>query len=583
VSNIIQFTDRVLKASAGLTDMVNTCPGIENTPISGLLTKLSERISNKNKFSFEIVLLNNPTETLWNSIQAFTGIKEEFNVISESLGNSNELLSFSLNESNLDIDISIYSSANIPVRQSGANLPEVKIICFAGDDKPNPEELELVELKLTKDPGIIITLSEEPFELNKVNERLSMVHYTPSIIQSFNVFQYLEEKNLFDFISNIRLFNQMQSLNSINTVFTQYLSQIDNELKSKKITIQYDSNEVKIDEKINYRDRFQKLKTSFQKDFTEIERKIIENAAVLVRPSTNGLIAKIESKIDAIQKLDEQAVGDKIKMTVPSSFKLQLITEIKDTLSNQIQIDLFNTSEVVRENFETIKAELSILQPNSKIPDFKPITDVHAVNMINDFTDFSNRYEIEKKKLGPTDYVRAGMAPIMAVFSLSTLYMVVSGTRKNMGTMFADVKVRIIGILVIGISLYLFIRKVKKSGNHLYDTELEKIQTGMKSEIRSSLKRLSDEWIRSYSSQIREETVRYMSEVEAIFNDLTENHRDQLLKNQRSTQRKVQSIEQEDRIFQNNNRNKENFERAFAQVKTDITQFYDVSCRNINL
>jgi hypothetical protein len=74
-----------------------------------------------------------------------------------------------------------------------------------------------------------------------------------------------------------------------------------------------------------------------------------------------------------------------------------------------------------------------------------------------------------------------------------------------------------------------------------------------------------------------------MSEVEAIFNDLTENHRDQLLKNQRSTQRKVQSIEQEDRIFQNNNRNKENFERAFAQVKTDITQFYDVSCRNINL
>ena len=578
MSNIIQFTDRLLKATLGLSEMVNTCNGAENTPLSDFLTNLSNRISTKNNYCFEIVFLNNPTENLWNTLCTFIGIEDDFETIINSIENG--VLTYKVNQNSMENAISVYSSANIPVRQSSSNLPEIKLICYSGGQKPNAEELEMVELKLTKDPGLILLICEDPFKLTKVNERLTIINHVPSELENIKIFNYLEEKNLLDFISNIRLFNQMNALNSINTVFTQFLINQENELKSKKITIQYDSNEVKLNEKTNYRDRFQKIKTSFQKDFTEVERKIIENSSSLIRPSAEGLIAKLENKINSVQKLDEQAIGDKIKMSIPGSFKLELISEIKDSLTKQIQIDLFNTSEIIRENVDSINTELSSLQPNSRIPEFKQISDLHVTNIINDFTDFSQRYEIEKKKLGPTDYIRAGMAPIMAVFSLSTLYMVVSGTRKNMGEMFADVKIRIIGILVIGISLFLFIRKVKKSGSHLYDTELDKIQTGMKSEIRSSLKRLSDEWIRSYSSQLREESVRYMSDVESIFNDLTDTHRDQLLKNQRATQRKIQSIEQEDRAFQNNNRNKENFERAFAQVKNEITQFYDISYRN---
>ena len=96
MSNIIQFTDRLLKATLGLSEMVNTCNGTENTPLSDFLTNLSSRISTKNNYCFEIVFLNNPTENLWNTLCTFIGIEDDFETINvahvEDIDDDNSLV-----------------------------------------------------------------------------------------------------------------------------------------------------------------------------------------------------------------------------------------------------------------------------------------------------------------------------------------------------------------------------------------------------------------------------------------------------------------------------------------------------------
>jgi len=583
VSTHQAFTDRLAKASTTFLDLISSYSSIDSTDLKEKLKRLIRQIGNRNELFFEVILLDRPSLEQWLMVSRFFERLELSEEELEIVFTSKESLKKSVRIGEFSITLHFYSSASLPVRVTGVVVPELKWIMHFGGNDINKDELNQIELKLTRDSSILCLVSEKKFSLEKAN-RMSVDLFIPlSEFQDKSLSVVLNHYHLEEAIATIHLHNQMNAMNNLTVVFNQLLKQDESELKSKKINVQYDINTVKVDEKINYRDRFQKLKMAFQKDLGEIERKTLENAAQLYRPIPNGLIDRIEKRIDQLSDFDKVTIGDKLKLKLPASFKESIIGTIKAEVEDLIRKDLFATSQLIDDHTLMIKDELLTLVSDGKVIEYRAFSDVAIRSALDDFSDFSQRYEMEIKKLGPMDFLRAATAPLMMVASLSSLFLLFNGTRLNQASLFENPYVRVVGILAVGASVFFFVRKVKKSEKHLYDSDLDKMRVSLKSDVRNSLKRLVDEWTRSYSSQIREESVRYLQDVESVFMDLSENHRENLLKSQRAAQRKAQSIEQEDRIFQNQMRNKENFDRAFSQIKIDITQLGEQSIRKLAL
>lgn len=583
MSTQLALTDRLFKASTTFLELISSYASIDSTDLVNKLKQLTQQINNRNELLFEVVLLDRPSIEQWSIVSRFfegTGLSEDD---LELIFTTKETLKKSIKLGDVSISLHMYTSANLPVRVTGICAPDLKWVMHFGGNDIKQEELNQIELKLTRDPSILCLVSEKKFTLEKANRFSVELFVKMSDVREKSLTDVLNHYQLSDTIAAFHLHNQMNAMNNLTVVFDQLLKQDESDLKSKKINVQYEINTVKLEEKINYRDRFQKLKIAFQKDLGEIERKTLENAAQLSRPTPNGLIDRLEKRIDKLSDFDKVTIGDKVKLKLPISFKDEIITTIKTEVENLIRKDLFATSELIHSHNLIIKEELLSLVSDSKEIEYRAYSDVAIRSALDDFSDFSQRYELEKKKLGPMDFLRAATAPLMMVASLSSLFLLFNGTRLNQASLFENPYVRVVGILAVGASVYFFVRKVKNSEKHLYDTDLDKMRVSLKSDVRNSLKRLVDEWTRSYSSQLREESVRYLQDVESIFMDLSENHRENLLKAQRAAQRKAQTIDQEDRNFQNQVRNKESFDRAFSQIKLDITQMCEQSIRKLAL
>lgn len=578
------FSERFLKATQGLQDLMNSYPGMEmGHHLLSHLHSLTEQASPISAYPIEVLFLDTPNdEQLYKFFDFFKIDPSKGQSLLHSLSDSASRFTYQymyrVAESNFAI--TLYNSAHLPVRSTAAIAPCLKLIFWFSSEAPLESEIEPILLRMDAEGGVVwlIHANEENFMDDLSQLKVFGLKHSdlPSLWE-----EILSASKITAQLPVLHSMRLLQSLEKVSDAFYQFIAQQEKDIKTKKFNAQQDINTVKIEEKLNLRDLFQQLKTGLQRDFSESERGILDQLAKLSqRHTAQSLMAQIEQQIQEVQHLREENFAGNIRMTLPENTVDNLKRTLYQGLRLQIEQQIFSFKEFVKQECESIAKELFqhhidfVYHPQMQIN----LSRVEA-NMA-EYVHFGQKYEVEKKPLQVSDYIRAATAPFMTVMSVFLLTRFIPPLKKllNETTMIA-ISCVLLPIAVYG--FYKFLQNTKARKAHDYDSELNRMRENLLVESKSIIRKVGDEWQREIISALRDELNALINSLEIVFAQAGEQHKDKVQQAQRSVQRRVQGLEQRERAHQTTMKNKETFDRSLAQFKGELMHHYQQNIQQL--
>ncbi|MBE8721954.1 preprotein translocase subunit SecD family protein [Sphingobacterium pedocola] len=569
------FSDRFHKATQGLQDLMDSYPGMEmGHHLSGHLQLLQKQSSPLFEYPIELLLLDMPKEEQLYRLLDFLEITpEDGKNLPMQLNDSTHRFQFhhELHGERAHYRISVYSSAHLPIRSTANLAPCLKIVCWFSSEPPAAEEIEPILLRLDAEGGVVFFLNSADTDFMQGFPKLKVLPLRADQLPD-KLSLLLESDRIKAMLPLAHSMRLVQGLEKVSESFYQFIAQQEKDIKTKKFNAQQDINTVKQEEKLNLRDLFQQLKGGLQRDFSECERGIQDQLVRLgQRHVSNSLMAQVESLVQQIDHLQEENFAGNIRMTLPTGTLDILPHTVFQGLRAQVEQDVFAFKEFVKQEGNDLKEKLKEHHiPFSYTPHLK-INPSRLEANIAEYVQFTQKYEVEKKQLQFSDYMRAATAPFMGVMSIFLISRFIPPLRKLNEYMW------LIGLILIPIaiySFYMFIKNTKARKAHDYDTELNRMRENLLNESRGMIRKVTDEWQREIIGALREELNQMVNTLEQIFTQATEQHKDKMQHAQRSVQRRVQGLEQRERSHQGVLKNKETYDRSLAQFKGELTNQY---------
>jgi len=572
------FADRYQKASEGLDQLMAQYPGMEaGHHLKSHLGDVRSLLQQRLVFPMEVVWLDSPNEAQLEQFLAFFHISAtEAATLTQSLQNQSSRYAYRhmLQETALAMDIEVYNSAHLPIRNTRKLLPTCKLVYWFNAEAPDATELLPIVLRLQSEGGCLIHIHACAEPLLVQNEGLKVMAVAwdrqPSTVEELLSSLQLPAK--LPLLLGWRL---VEGLEKISDAFNLFIAQQEKDLRTKKFHAQQEVNGVKQEEKANLREVFQQAKTQLQRDFNEFERGVSEQIQRLgQKTDERSLLAKVSQFTQQISHLDSEVVMGNVRMCLPRGTVETLRQRIHEGLQSQVDQDIF----ALKEFFKQVENDLQqLLAKHFMSFDYQPQIQLNLSRIrasLQEHVQFQQKYTVEKRKLQFVDYMKGAMAPFMALSSLFMLFMLLGTNLKrevSMGNKLITVPI-ILG--VCGYSLRQFIRNTRAKEAQDREMELQRMQENLVNEAKGMIRKVSDDWLRDLTTAVREELNNFIAHLDQVFALAAEQHKERLQQNQRTVQRRLQGIEQRERSHQTTLRSKETYDRSLAQFKGEVTQQY---------
>lgn len=560
-----------------MQDLMRSYPGMEmGHHLSDHLQLLEQQSSPSSEYPVEILLLDMPKEEQIYRLLDFLQITpEEGRNLPLQLNDAAHRYQY-LHILRSDIAtyrITVYNSAHIPVRSTSNLAPCLKLVCWFASEPPTEDEIEPILLRLDAENGIVFFLNYTNNNFMQGAPQLRMHTLNPDQLPE-NLSTLLESDALKNMLPLAHATRLLQGLEKVSESFSQYISQQEKDIKTKKFNAQQDINTVTQEEKLNLRDLFQQLKGGLQRDFSECERSIQDRLIRLgQRHSPNSLMAQVENLIQQVNYLQEESFAGNIRMTLPAGTQDTLARTVFQGLRMQVEQDIFAFKEFIKQESSDLAEKLKEHRTEFSYTPQMQINLSRLEANIAEYVQFIQKYETEKKPLQFSDYIRAATAPFMGVMSIFLMTRFIPPLKK----LITDEIMLAIGLILLPTaiySFYKFLQHTKARKAHDYDTELNRMRESLLAETKGMIRKVTDEWQREIIGALREELNQLVNTLEQVIAQTAKDHKDKIQQATRSVQLRRQGLEQRERSHQSVLKNKDTYDRSLAQFKGELMHQY---------
>jgi hypothetical protein len=571
------FQDRYQKAFTGLDELMDAYPRMEGGyHLKDHLQALAREVHAATPFLIEMVWLDEPDEAQLDRFAGFLDMdRQKTDRLLEDMQSikTGNIFIVRLEHGSSSFDIAVYRGAHFPTRSTLRQAPAFKILFrFAANDA-EADDMESVLLRTDAEGGAIMAVYGGPDHFISDSEQLKVIPLAwEKLPERFT--ELADRHNLLPLLQSMQGIRAVQGLEKISDAFYQYMSQQERDIKSRRFNAQQEINSVKLQDGLNFRDFFQQLKSGLQRDFSEFENGINEQIIQMKQlHNPRSLMAQVEAQVNKVDHLVEENFAGNILMGLPEGTQRNLLAfvgkSLKQAMSQGVQtIEAFLNQEVA-----LLKEKL---KPKGLDFNYHPSPNVNTsrleLNMM-EYTRFQQKYEVEKKKLEPADYIRAALAPFMSIASLFLIFRFMGDDARQAKNSFMVIA----GIVLTPFAVYgfyKFLQNTKKKKLRDYELDLKKMKESLLNESRGMIGKFSDEWQREVSNSVRAEMNQVINSLEPVFETASESNKETIQKEQRAVQRRVQGLEQRERAHQTVVRNKEAYDRALAQFKGELMNQY---------
>lgn len=475
--------------------------------------------------------------------------------------------------------ISVYSSAHIPVRSTSNLAPCLKLVCWFASEPPTADEIEPILLRLDAESGIVFFLNyaEEDFMQGAPQLRTHLL--SPEQLPE-NLSVLLESDALKKVLPLAHATRLLQGLEKISASFSQYIAQQEKDLKTKNFNVQQEQNAVEQEEKLKLRDLFQQLKGDLQRDFSECDRGVQDRLIRLgQRHSPNSLMAQIENLIQQVDHLQEENFAGNLRMTLPAGTQDTLARTVFQGLRMQIEQDIFAFKEFIKQESNDLAEKLKEHHIEFS---YSPQIQINLSRLeanIAEYVQFTQKYEVEKKKLEFGDYLRAATKPIMGLMGFNIFIMILTNlpiieksTRANIRMAFYTILFLMVPYAVY--SFYKFLQHTKTRKAHDYETELNRMRENLLGETKGMIRKVTDEWQREIIGALREELNQLVNTLEQVFAQAGKEHNDKIQQAKRSLQYRKRGLDQRADNHKTVKKNKDTYDRDLAKFNGELMNQY---------
>ncbi|GAB3358240.1 hypothetical protein GCM10027566_22660 [Arachidicoccus ginsenosidivorans] len=570
------FQDRYQKAFAGLDELMDAYPRMEGGHhLKTHLQTLAGQVLVSTPIQIEMVWLDEPDETQLIRFVDFINVNRQ--KVDQLLENLQDVKAANLFMTQLEcssqlFDITVYRGRHFPTRSTLRQAPAFKILFGFATNNVEADDTETVLWRTDAEGGTVMMIYNGTDIFMQQSEQLKVISLEWNKLPE-RFAELVELYKLLPLLQSMQSIRAVQGLEKISDAFYQYMNQQERDIKSKRFGAQQEINSVKLQENVNSRDFFQQLKSGLQRDFSEFENGVSEQAIQLKQlHNPRSLMAQVETEVKKVNHLVEETFAGNILMGLPEGTQRRLLDFINQSLKRTISEGVHTMEAFLNQEVSLLKEKL---KPKGFQFSYHPSPNINTsrleLNMM-EYVRFQQKYELEKKKLEFSDYVRAAMAPFMSVMSFFIIFRFVPIPRSIKTTFMIIAGIVLTPLAILGFRKFLRNTKIKKERD--YDKELRKMQESLLNESKGMIGKFSDEWQREVSGCVRIEMNQFISHLETVFESASENNKELLQKQQRSVQRRVQGLEQRERAHQVIVRNKETYDRALAQFKGELMNQY---------
>lgn len=567
-----------------MQELMHSYPGMEmGHHLRNHLQLLEQQSSPTSEYPIEILLLDMPNEEQLFRLLDFLQITpEEGRNLPLQLNDAAYRYQYAhvLRCGTATYRISVYSSAHIPVRSTSNLAPCLKLVCWFASEPPTADEIEPILLRLDAESGIIFFLNYAADNFMQGAPQLKMHLLSPEQLPE-NLSVLLESDALKKILPLAHATRLLQGLEKISASFSQYISQQEKDLKIKNFNVQQELNAVEQEEKLKLRDLLQQLKGDLQRDFSECDRGVQDRLIRLgQRHSPNSLMAQVENLIQQVDHLQEENFAGNIRMTLPAGTQDTLARTVFQGLRMQVEQDIFAFKEFIRQESGDLADKLKEHHIEFSYTPHLQINLSRLEANIAEYVQFTQKYEVEKKKLKPLEYIRAAMAPFIAVgvFMLFSKFQGDGEKRKGFLSKFLDFMVSDTALIILGtiaiVSFYQFLKNAKARKTHDYETELNRMRENLLAETRGMIRKITDEWQREIIGALREELNQLVNTLEHVLAQAGKEHSDKIQQAKRSLQHRRQGLNQRADNHKTVKKNKDTYDRELAKFNGELMNQY---------
>lgn len=559
-------------------------PGMEmGHHLSDHLQLLQQQSSPSSEYPIEILWLDMPREEQLYRLLDFLQINpEDGRNLPLQLNDSAHRYQYQhiLRSNIATYQITIYSSAHIPIRSTSNLAPCLKFVCWFSSEAPPEDEIEPILLRLDAEGGILYFLNYANNDFMSTVPQLKVRTLNPEQL-SEKLSSILETETLKTILPMAHATRLLQGLEKISESFSQYISHQKKDIKTKKFTVLHDQNAIEQEDKLNLRELFQQIKGGLQRNFSECERSIQDRLIRLgQRHSPNSLMAQVENHIQQVDHLQEESFAGNIRMTLPPGTLDTLVRTVFQGLRMQIEQDIFAFKEFIKQESTDLGKKLKEHRIEFSYTAQMQINLSRLEATVAEYIQFTQKYEVEKKKLAPIDYLRAAFAPFMGMgmlFVFSKFSDKEEGKKdfifKIIELLTSKIAFYILGIIAI-VSFYKFLQYTKARKAHDYETELNRMRENLLAEARGMIRKVTDEWQREIIGALREEQNQLVNTLELVFAEAAKVHKDKIQQTSRSIHARKSALDQRERNHESVLKNKDNYDRSLAQLKGELMNQY---------
>ncbi|MBW7960580.1 hypothetical protein H3C65_03775 [Patescibacteria group bacterium] len=572
------FIERFQKVFEGLNQMMDDYPRMEGGHhLKNHLESAFQEVRTSQPISVEMIWLDSPSEEQLLRFCDFSLLKknriEELTEITSRTKNGG-VFSYPVDIQEQPFFMSVYRGEDFPIRSTAHQLPAVKLLFKFNGEKPEVEDIDSVLLRTDSEGGLIIFIQEGDNMLIDNSDGLRVLNVEWSALPE-NLDTFFELNKLLPVVQLMQHIRYVEGMEKISEAFQQYMGHQERDMKTRRFNAQQEINNLKERDQLDYRDFFQKLKSGLQRDFSELENGINEKIIQLRQlHNPKSLMSEVEKKIDEIDQLSEEEFAGNILMGIPEVTRQDLLAFISQNLKRLMMQGIQTLDVFLSQEVESIKDKM---KEKGLRFSYQPSLNINTSRIelnLMEYLQFQQKYEVEKKKLEFTDYMRAALAPFMSLMSLFIL-MRFGGNdaRKSFNSVLVYIGLALIPIAAFGFYKFLQNSKEKKARDYVID--LQKMKSSLINESKNIVNKFSSEWQKEVVDAIRSEMNQMINAMDPVFASSSESMKKDIANQQRSVQRRLQGLEQRERSHQNVARTKESYDKALAQFKGELMNQYN--------
>ncbi|EKB51125.1 hypothetical protein [Cecembia lonarensis] len=463
--------------------------------------------------------------------------------------------------------IRVFGPKNFPLVKIDELQPVIKIIIWDNIELDQEDFNYMIE-RFTKNTAFIYFFSnlskdKMSFEgqqlihawkmkLNALDEFLGPVEFCNSLPE--------QAKKAFIFISAVFAIRKISEFLEIQMINEQ------KDLDAKKISVtkELETHKKSANSKTG-QEIYSHIKTNLSKSASEFEKGIGERFGKITKVQDNSLFYKIEKEIDELKALSEKEVDGEMILKLPSSVD-QLLGWIKEELKDHLTNDVISLNDFLSASVEEVEEQLEKAGlSNAKIP-----FEVFDKNKIDPLLVHNIRLEKDFEAKGVSKNFNTIFSAIrQPVFMVMSIFMIAGFAGFNQEIQFIKDNFSILIVILLGFGTYQAFHNIAKEKRRKMSEETKKAKQFLLTELKKILSNIEREWKQPYTDFLKKQIRDVIDSCETELKNMSQKQAQESHDKNLLTQRKMLTINNQEKQFQSGLREKQNFDNKLKSLITD--------------